>query len=103
MAITWALRDDFFFTVELVEHSISRAKRITGGPTILADHGNVAGSGGSTDVPAVLAEVIRQDLKDACAGPIWDLDTVNQMISAGVGTEVTVQLIMKDVIHRSDI
>ena len=92
MTMTWERRDDFFFQVEPIENSISRAKKMTDGPIVLADHGDVAGSGGSTDVHAVLAEVIRQGLEDICAGPFWDPDTVDQMASAGVGAEVTVQL-----------
>jgi len=92
MTMTWERRDDFFFAVEPVEDSISRAKELTDGPIVLADHGDVAGSGGSTDVHTVLSEVIRQGLDDVCAGPFWDPDTVKQMVAAGIGAEVTVQL-----------
>jgi microcystin degradation protein MlrC len=61
---------------------------MTEGPIVLADHGDVAGSGGSTDVP----EVIRQGLADVCAGPFWDPSAVELMAAAGVGAEITVQL-----------
>jgi microcystin degradation protein MlrC len=91
MAMTWDRRDDFFFAVEPVEDSIARARKMTDGPIVLADHGDVGGSGGSTDVPVVLDEVIRQGLEDVCAGPFWDPDTVTQMVAAGIGSEVTVQ------------
>jgi len=91
MAMTWDRRDDFFFAVEPVEDSIARARKMTDGPIVLADHGDVGGSGGSTDVPVVLDEVIRQGLEDVCAGPFWDPDTVTQMVAAGIGAEVTVQ------------
>ena len=92
MRQTWERRDDFFFSTEPVSDSIARAKAMDKGPIILADHGDVAGSGGSTDVTAVLAEVIRQDLRDVCAGPFWDPDTVRQMTKAGVGANVTIKL-----------
>ena len=92
MTMTWDRRDDFFFAVEPVENSISRAKGMNEGPIVLADHGDVAGSGGSTDVHAVLAEVINQDLEDVCAGPFWDPNTVERLVAAGIGAEVTVQL-----------
>ena len=92
MAMTWERRDDFFFAVEPVKDSILRAKAMTDGPIVLADHGDVAGSGGSTDVHVVLEEVIRQGLDNVCAGPFWDPDTVNQMAAAGDGAEVTVSL-----------
>jgi len=92
MSMTWERRDDFFFAVEPIEDSIARAKGMTDGPIVLADHGDVGGSGGSTDVHAVLAEVNRQGLEDVCAGPFWDPDTVEQMVAAGIGAEITVQL-----------
>jgi microcystin degradation protein MlrC len=91
-AEVWKRRDDFFFAVEPVEHSIARANTMTDGPIVLADHGDVAGSGGSTDVPVVLAEVIRQGLSNICAGPFWDPATVSQMVAAGEGAEITVNL-----------
>ena len=59
---------------------------------LLADHGDVAGSGGSTDVIDVLAEALRQGLGDMCAGPFWDPAAVAIMVEAGVGTKVTIQL-----------
>ncbi len=92
MALTWQRRDSFFFQVEPVAKSIAAAKAMTHGPIVLADHGDVAGSGGSTDVHDVLAEVIRQELQDVCAGPFWDPVTVEQMVVAGVGAEIVVQL-----------
>jgi microcystin degradation protein MlrC len=92
MTMTWERRDDFYFAVEPVENSISRAKGMAEGPIVLADHGDVAGSGGSTDVHVVLAEVINQGLEDVCAGPFWDPNTVGQLVAAGIGAKVTVQL-----------
>lgn len=92
MALTWERRDEFFFQVEPVAQSIAAAKAMTDGPIVLADHGDVAGSGGSTDVPDVLAEVIAQGLENVCAGPFWDPATVEQMQAAGVGAQVTIQL-----------
>ena len=83
MTMTWERRDDFFFAVEPVEDSISRAKELTDGPIVLADHGDVAGSGGSTDVHTVLSEVIRQGL---------DSDLSRKIIKATKGTKIKVQI-----------
>lgn len=92
MAMAWERRADFAFEVEPVAESIARARALAEGPIVLADHGDVAGSGGSTDVMAVLAEVMRQGLKDVCAGPFWDPEAVAQMAVAGVGAEITLLL-----------
>ena len=92
MAMAWARRADFVFHVEPVADSIVRARTLGDGPIVLADHGDVAGSGGATDVMAVLAEVMDQGLGDVCAGPFWDPDAVAKMVAAGVGAPVTLDL-----------
>jgi microcystin degradation protein MlrC len=92
MAMAWNRRADFVFEVEPVETSIAQARSLGEGPVLLADHGDVAGSGGSTDVMAVLEEAIRQGLTDMCVGPIWDPAAVAEMVAAGVGATVGLDL-----------
>jgi len=88
----WERREGFLFHAEPLEAQIARAKGLEGGPIILADHGDNTASGGTQDVMSVIAEALRQDLRDACAGPICDPACVAQMIAAGVGAEVTLDL-----------
>lgn len=88
----WDRRDEFVFAVEPVADSIAAAKAFDDGPVLLIDHGDNTGSGGNQDVMAVLAEVMRQGLEDVCAGPFCDPQSVAQMIAAGVGASVTIQL-----------
>ena len=92
MTMAWARRADFVFEVEPIEKSLANARQLPDGPIVLADHGDVAGSGGATDNMAVLAEAMRQGLDDMCAGPIWDPGAVAQMVEAGVGAKVTLDL-----------
>ena len=92
MSMAWERRAEFVFLIEPIEESIRHAKSLGDGPVLLADHGDVAGSGGSTDVMAVLEEVIRQGLEDVCAGPFWDPEAVATMVEAGAGTRVTLDL-----------
>ncbi len=56
------------------------------------DHGDNCGAGGPQDNMEVLEEVLRLGLEDVAAGPIWDPGSVGQMLDAGVGAEVTLQL-----------
>jgi microcystin degradation protein MlrC len=88
----WERREEFVFTIEPVAESIRHAKQLDGGPVLLIDHGDNTGSGGNTDVMTVLAEVIEQGLENVCAGPFCDPESVAQMIDAGVGARVTIQL-----------
>ena len=92
MSMAWERRAQFVFEVEPVEKSIAHAKTLGDGPVLLADHGDVAGSGGSTDVMAVLEEALRQGLTDMCVGPIWDPIAVDKMVAAGVGSPVDLEI-----------
>ncbi len=88
----WARRADFVFPIEPMADSIARAKALDGGPVVLADHGDNCGAGGNQDIMAVLEEAGRQGLNDLAAGPICDPDAVAQMIAAGEGAEITLEL-----------
>jgi microcystin degradation protein MlrC len=88
----WEKRSGFLFHPEALAAQVARAKTLQGGPIILADHGDNTASGGTQDVMSVIEEAIRQGLTDACAGPICDPASVDEMIAAGVGAEVTLNL-----------
>ncbi|MBT5899170.1 MAG: M81 family metallopeptidase [Rhodospirillaceae bacterium] len=92
MAQAWDRRAEFIFEIEPVETSLERARELDDGPVILVDHGDNCGAGGPQDNMDVLEGVLRLGLEDVAAGPIWDPDSVAQMLDAGVGAEVTVQL-----------
>jgi microcystin degradation protein MlrC len=88
----WERREGFLFHKEPLAAQVARAKSLEAGPIVMADHGDNTASGGTQDVMSVIAEAIRQDLDDVCAGPICDPGCVAQMIAAGVGAEVTLDL-----------
>lgn len=90
--MAWSRRDDFIFPTEPVAKSIAYAKTLTEGPIILVDHGDNCGAGGTTDVMAVLKEVIEQALDDVVAGPFWDPAAVAELVKAGVGAHVSLSL-----------
>lgn len=90
--MAWSRRDDFVYEVEPLSTSIAKAKQLEHGPVILVDHGDNCGAGGVTDVMAVLEEVMKQGLTDVVAGPIWDPQSVNTLIQAGVGATLTIDL-----------
>src|SRR5579859_2396908 len=90
----WEQRESFLFHAEPLADQIARARSLGAGagPIILADHGDNTASGGTQDVMSVLEAAIAQGLTDVCAGPICDPACVAQMIAAGVGAEVTLDL-----------
>ncbi|HEU5096834.1 MAG TPA: M81 family metallopeptidase [Reyranella sp.] len=88
----WERREGFLFHPEPLSVQVARAKSYAEGPVVMADHGDNTASGGTQDVMSVVEEAIKQGLDNACAGPICDPACVAQMIKAGVGAEVTLEL-----------
>jgi microcystin degradation protein MlrC len=88
----WEKREGFLFHPEPLAVQVARAKGYSEGPVVMADHGDNTASGGTQDVMSVIEEAIRQGLEDAVAGPICDPASVDQMIKAGVGNAVTLDL-----------
>ncbi len=90
----WRDREGFLFHAEPLDNQIARARGLGAGsgPIILADHGDNTASGGTQDVMSVIEAAIAQGLTDVCAGPICDPACVAQMISAGVGATVALDL-----------
>lgn len=90
--MAWERRADFVFPIEPMAQSIARAKTLTQGPVVLVDHGDNCGAGGPTDEMTVLGEVLRQGLEGVVAGPFWDPGAVVELIAAGVGQSVTLDV-----------
>ncbi|WP_088952541.1 M81 family metallopeptidase [Variovorax sp. HW608] len=102
----WADRNEFFYSSEPLSDSVARAKQLSEGktkPVLLLDHGDNCTSGGTCDTMDVLEEAIRQGLDGIGVGPICDPEAVAQLIYAGEGALVTLDLGNKtslDVINR---
>jgi microcystin degradation protein MlrC len=88
----WRKRDEHLYRHEPLEEAVARAKKIEDGPVILLDHADNTGSGGNQDVMTVIGEVMRQGLEDVAVGGLWDPEAVQQMMDAGIGATVTLQL-----------
>jgi len=91
----WQARERFVYRSEPLAESVARA-RVLGeaaaagsGPVVLLDHCDNVASGGTMDTTAVLAEVLRQGLRDAVFYAIHDPASVRAAIAAGVGATVT--------------
>ena len=85
-------RNEFVYAAEPLDESVARAGKLTEGPILLIDHADNCASGGTQDTIAVVAEVMRQGLKDVAVGAIRDPAAVQKMIEAGVGSSLTLQL-----------
>ena len=94
--IAWQRRGEYAFAASPLADSVAEAKRLGNaaqeGPVLMIDHCDNCGSGGAQDVMTVVAEILRQELDDVAIAPIRDPVAVAQMIAAGVGNPVTLDL-----------
>jgi len=88
----WQRRREFVYQAEPLAESVARAAKLSPGPILLIDHADNCASGGTQDTMAVVAEVMRQDLKDVAVGAIRDPEAVKKLIESGVGSNVTLAL-----------
>ncbi len=88
----WAEREAFVYQIEPLEDSLARAKAANEGPVIVLDHYDNAASGGTMDTMTVLGAVLDAGLDDVAAFAIHDPGAVREMIAAGVGAKVTINL-----------
>lgn len=104
--MAWASRAQWVYQPEPLAASVARAKTCTEFPVMLLDHYDNAASGGTMDTTAVLAEVLRQGLRQVAVFAIFDPQAVQQAIAAGIGAQVRLQvggkMAMPLLPHRSE-
>lgn len=90
----WANREAFVYKIEPLIDSLARGARMAGDgkPVVLLDHYDNAASGGTMDTMAVLGGILDKGLDGVAAFAIHDPQAVQQMMQAGVGSEVTIKL-----------
>jgi len=98
LALAWESRHAFVYQIEPLATSMARAKALAdakpagSGPVVLLDHSDNCASGGTMDTMTVLGAMLDAGLDGAAAFAIFDPAAVQQMIVAGVGQEITLNL-----------
>lgn len=96
--IAWSEREKFVYEIELLSQSMHRARQLAvhktpgSGPIVLLDHYDNCASGGTMDTMTVLGAILDAGLEDVAAFAVYDPASVQQMIAAGIGAQVTVSL-----------
>jgi microcystin degradation protein MlrC len=85
-------RTDWFHVHKPLDEAVARARQISDGPVVLLDHADNVGSGGTSDVMTVIAEVLHQGLEGVAMAAVWDPLAVQAMQKAGVGATITIDL-----------
>jgi microcystin degradation protein MlrC len=87
----WERRKEFGVSAEAypVEEAIHQAMGTEESTVFLSDSGDNPGAGGTTDVPLVLEKLLARGADNVLIAGIWDVETVEACVSAGVGNELT--------------
>jgi microcystin degradation protein MlrC len=85
----WAQRHEYEVELVSVEEAIRRARRVEGGPVVLAESADSTGSGSPGDSPEVLRGLLAAGFDEPAAVYIVDPAAVAAAIAAGVGSEVS--------------
>ncbi len=74
------------------EEAIREALNSESFPVVLADVSDNPGSGASSDAPLLLKTMLEMKVTDAAVAVMYDRETVEQAMAAGVGSTITVKL-----------
>lgn len=96
--MAWAQRKAFVYEIEDLPSAMQRAQLLAAtkpadsGPVVLLDHSDNCASGGTMDTMTVLAAMLDAGLDNAAAFAVFDPQAVQQMIVAGIGAQITLEL-----------
>lgn len=95
LELAWRNREQFVYRGEPLAGALAEARRLaegTGGPILLLDHADNCASGATQDTMYVLREALKQGLTGIAVGPVRDPAAVEQMVRAGVGANLTLEI-----------
>jgi microcystin degradation protein MlrC len=85
-------KEEWVYRHEDLPQAVRRAVGTNQFPTILLDHADNVGSGGTSDSMMVIKEVLRQKLDGVAVATVYDPDAVKAMAAAGIGSTITIDL-----------
>lgn len=91
-AFIWEMRAEFFEPLTGLEEAVEMALADPVGPFVLADGGDNPGGGSSSDGTRVLQALIDRNAQGVAFATIYDPETVEQALAAGIGSTIHVRL-----------
>ncbi|MBN1582864.1 MAG: M81 family metallopeptidase [Anaerolineae bacterium] len=93
-SVFWERRAEFGVSAEAypLREAVEKALAASESTVFLSDSGDNPGAGGTTDVPALLEELLAQKAGSVVLASIWDVAAVQACMDAGVGTEITLSV-----------
>ena len=88
----WELRDEFRQQLPTPEEAIQQALQTDGQPVVIAETNDNAGGGAAGDGTHLLKAMLAANLDNALLGMLYDPETVQQALAAGVGATIQARL-----------
>ena len=85
-------RAEFLYTPTSISEAVSRAIASPQKPVIISDMSDNPGGGSANDSVEILRELLRRGQADAAVATIYDPETVESAIAAGVGNPIEARL-----------
>jgi len=92
LAQIWDVHKELVYAHRSIAGALTEAKARNVAPIVLLDHADNVGSGGTSDVMTVIAEVLKMDLQGVAVATVFDPEAAARMHKAGEGAEITLDL-----------
>jgi microcystin degradation protein MlrC len=90
--LIWQKRDRFYVSKTPVADALQIARQTPGGPVVMADGSDATSGGSAGDGNWLLRGLLQSPMPGPCLLTITDPPAVAQCITAGVGSEITVEV-----------
>jgi microcystin degradation protein MlrC len=88
----WERRREFDVPIVSVAQAVARGREIEGGPVLLLDTADTTGGGAAGDSSDVIRDLLVAGVTEPCLAMVVDPEAAEACHTAGVGSEVTLQL-----------
>ncbi|MGI9481380.1 MAG: M81 family metallopeptidase [Hyphomicrobiales bacterium] len=88
----WAAHEELAYRHRPISETIEKARAANVAPVVLLDHADNVGSGGTSDVMTVIAEILKSGLDGVAVATVFDPEAAEHMHAAGKGAEITLDL-----------
>lgn len=92
LQMAWDAHEELAYRHRPIKEAIEAARSANVAPVVLLDHADNVGSGGTSDVMTVIAEILRSGLDGVAVATVFDPGAAQAMHRAGTGAEISIDL-----------
>jgi len=92
LGLVWDAHEELIYQPRDIDDSLKAASQSDAFPTVLLDHADNVGSGGTADVMSVIESVLESGLDDVAVAAVYDPQAVQLMQKAGLGSTLKLRL-----------